>query len=40
MNLNTLGLAHFFIEQHVSPGNLCIDATAGKGRIAVLNLRK
>ncbi len=39
MNLNTLGLAHFFIEQHVSPGDLCIDATAGKGRDTALLCR-
>lgn len=31
MKLNTLGLAHNVIEQHVKPGDLCIDATAGRG---------
>lgn len=30
--LNTLGLAHKFISEHVKKGNLCIDATCGKGR--------
>ena len=29
--LNTLSLAHQFIESHVSDGDLCIDATAGRG---------
>ncbi len=36
MNLNTLGLAHHFIEEYVKPGDLCIDATAGKGRDTAL----
>lgn len=31
MKLNTLGLAHRFIKSHVCPGDLCIDATAGRG---------
>lgn len=39
MNLNTLGLAHRFIEEHVKPGDLCIDATAGKGRDTALLCR-
>lgn len=30
--LNTLGLAHKFMAEHISPGDFCIDATAGKGR--------
>lgn len=30
--LNTLGLAHRFLEEHVRPGDFCIDATAGRGR--------
>lgn len=29
--LNTLSLAHQFIQSHVSDGDLCIDATAGRG---------
>ncbi|MBQ3074558.1 MAG: class I SAM-dependent methyltransferase [Clostridia bacterium] len=29
---NALGLSHKFISEHVSPGNVCIDATAGRGR--------
>lgn len=29
--LNTLGLAHKFIAEHVSPSDICIDATAGNG---------
>ncbi|MDO4530566.1 MAG: class I SAM-dependent methyltransferase [Bacillota bacterium] len=32
MGLNTLFLAHKFVSEHVRPGDLCIDATAGKGR--------
>ncbi len=26
--LNTLGIAHRFIQEHLSPGGFCIDATA------------
>ncbi len=29
--LNTLSLAHQFIKAHISVGDLCIDATAGRG---------
>lgn len=29
---NALGLSHKFIYEHVLPGSLCIDATAGRGR--------
>lgn len=39
MNLNTLGLAHRFIEEYVKPGDICIDATAGKGRDTALLCR-
>lgn len=39
MNLNTLGLAHRFIEEYVKKGDLCIDATAGKGRDTALLCR-
>ena len=39
MNLNTLGLAHQFIEEYVRQGDLCIDATAGKGRDTALLCR-
>lgn len=31
MKLNALGLAHEFIRNHVKSGDLCIDATAGRG---------
>ena len=31
MRLNTLGIAHKIIAEHVKPGDLCIDATAGRG---------
>ncbi|MCI9272630.1 MAG: methyltransferase domain-containing protein [Clostridiales bacterium] len=34
MGLNTLGVAHRFLQEHVKPGSFCIDATAGKGRDA------
>lgn len=30
--LNTLGIVHRFLSEHVPSGGLCIDATAGKGR--------
>ena len=33
--LNSLGLAHRFIAEHVHPGDFCIDATAGRGRDTV-----
>jgi len=29
--MNTLDLAHRFIRERVKPGDLCIDATAGRG---------
>lgn len=29
--LNTLSLAHDFVQQHVPQGGFCIDATAGRG---------
>ena len=31
LKLNTLGIAHKIIAERVQPGNLCIDATAGRG---------
>lgn len=31
IRLNTLGIAHDAIARHVSPGDFCIDATAGNG---------
>ncbi len=34
--LNTLSLAHDFIRSHVSEGDICIDATAGRGRDTAL----
>ncbi len=30
--LNSLGLTHRFMAEHIAPGDFCIDATAGKGR--------
>ena len=32
MPLNTLGIAHDFLNRTVKTGDFCIDATAGKGR--------
>ena len=32
MKLNTLGLAHRFLEEMVPEGGLCIDATMGRGK--------
>lgn len=32
MKLNTLGIAHLFLEQRVPKGGLCIDATMGRGK--------
>ena len=39
MRLNTLSMVHEFLRQHVSPGAVCIDATAGKGRDTALLCR-
>lgn len=39
MQLNTLNMVHEFLKQHVRPGALCIDATAGKGRDTALLCR-
>ena len=36
MGWNSLGLTHDFMRRHVQPGDLCIDATAGRGRDTVL----
>lgn len=33
---NSLALTHEFMARHVQPGELCIDATAGRGRDTVL----
>lgn len=30
--LNSLGLTHAFMAGHIRPGDVCVDATAGKGR--------
>lgn len=30
--LNSLGLTHRFMAEHIAPGDTCVDATAGKGR--------
>ena len=37
--LNALGLAHRVLEDFVCPGDLCIDATAGRGRDTALLAR-
>lgn len=34
--LNTLSIAHDFIRKYVEKGDICIDATAGRGRDTVL----
>ena len=39
MQLNTLSMVHEFLKQHVRPGAVCIDATAGKGRDTALLCR-
>ena len=39
MQLNTLHMVHEFLYRHVTPGSLCIDATAGKGRDTALLCR-
>lgn len=36
MPWNSLALTHDFMSRYVRPGDLCIDATAGRGRDAVL----
>lgn len=36
MQLNTLGVVHDFLRRHVKSGDVCIDATAGKGRDTAL----
>lgn len=36
MAWNSLGLTHEFMARYVRPGDLCIDATAGRGRDTVL----
>ena len=33
--LNSLGLTHRVMADHIKPGDFCIDATAGKGRDAL-----
>ena len=37
--LNSLGLTHAFMAQHIRLGDVCIDATAGKGRDALFLCR-
>ncbi len=39
MQLNTLGLAHEFLRRSVRPGDVCVDATAGRGRDTALLCR-
>ncbi len=36
MGINTLSLAHKFMREHISSGDLCIDATMGRGRDTAL----
>ena len=36
---NTLAMVHAFLREHVRPGALCIDATAGRGRDTALLCR-
>jgi len=36
MGLNTLSVAHKFIREHVCSGDICIDATMGRGRDTAL----
>lgn len=38
-SFNALTLAHSFLSSHVRPGDLCIDATAGRGRDTVFLCR-
>lgn len=38
-SFNALTLAHSFLSSHVKPGDLCIDATAGRGRDTVFLCR-
>lgn len=35
MGINTVSLAHDFLKQYVQKGDICIDATAGRGRDTV-----
>jgi len=39
MQLNTLAMVHAFLKEHVRPGALCIDTTAGRGRDTALLCR-
>lgn len=39
MGWNSLALTHDFMARQVRPGDLCIDATAGRGRDALLLAR-
>ena len=36
---NTLALVHDFLTRSVQPGDLCVDATAGRGRDTALLCR-
>ncbi len=36
MERNTLAMVHAFLREHVKPGAMCIDATAGRGRDTAL----
>ena len=36
MGWNSLGITHDFMARQVRPGELCIDATAGRGRDTLL----
>ena len=37
--MNTLDLAHEFLRRYIRPGDICIDATAGRGRDTALLCR-
>ena len=39
MGWNSLGITHDFMARQVRPGELCIDATAGRGRDTLLLAR-
>ena len=35
MKINTIDLAHLWLKQHIQEGDICIDATAGRGNDTV-----
>lgn len=40
MQLNTLSMVHEFLRRTVKPGDFCIDATAGKGRVLAFDIQE